>query len=61
MECLTFQMVWTLCRTVYIVPQNGMSNAFHMDTNLMGTACFQLAFNIGEIGEALAHVVMGDG
>ena len=38
-----------------------MSEAGHVDTDLVGTARFQLTFDVGETGKTLKNTVMSDG
>ena len=47
-------------RAVHRVTENGMSDAGHMDADLMCPACLKLALNVGEITESFEDSIMSD-
>ena len=59
MQRLSLKLVRTFCRTVYCVPQKRMSDARHMDADLVSPSRLQPALDMGEILESRDHPVMG--
>ena len=62
MECLTFKTGnRTFSQAINGVSQKMMMNAGHMNTNLVGTSCFQHALHMGVLPEPVQDPVMGYG
>ena len=61
MKRLTLKGIWALRRPIDLISKKRMMNTGHMDTDLMGSASLQHAFNIGILAETFQHPVMGNG
>ena len=61
MQGLTGQLIRRFSVAVYIISQQGMSDAGQMHADLMGSAGLQRAFNVGKSLKALQNSDMGDG
>ena len=59
MQRLSLKLVRTFCRTVYGIAQKRMSDARHMDADLVSPSRLQPALDMGEILESRDHPVMG--
>ena len=59
MKGLALELIRAPGRSIDLVSQQRVSQARHMDTDLMGTARFQTALNMGKARKALQHPVMG--
>ena len=59
MKGLALELIRAPGRSIDLVSQQRVSQARHMDTDLMGTAGFQTALNMGKARKALQHPVMG--
>ena len=62
MKCLSFRMKAVFpSRRIYGISQQRMPNTGHMYPYLVGTACFQSAFDKCVIPEAFQYLIMGNG
>ena len=59
MQCLPLELIRTFCRAIDGIPQERMSNARHVDTDLVSSSRLQPALDMGEILKPCEHLVMG--